>query len=141
MPWEPQFETGISQVDIQHRRLFDRLETVGRLAAQQAPYSEAEREEIKRSVYDLEDYSEAHFTLEETLMQENEYPGLEDHIKDHERFTATAKEMLVKLDKVLSADDKEIKSFVRQLYEFLQHWLKHHILVKDHQYVPYIHND
>ncbi|MCS6985596.1 MAG: bacteriohemerythrin [Leptospiraceae bacterium] len=137
MPWQESYETGITSVDLQHRRLFDRIERVHTFA-QKKEYSEKEREEIRDIMADLENYVAAHFTLEERLMQDNNYPQLEEHIREHEKFTEKINSLMSSLEGTLAGEDAKINEFLQDLSHFLENWLKGHILVKDFAYVPYI---
>lgn len=137
MPWQKSYETGIESVDIQHRRLFDRLENTKALLNLKE-YSAKDREKIKETILDLENYVATHFTLEERLMEDNNYPKLKEHIAEHERFSEKIQGILLKLDEILSQDDQKIHEFLKDLTDFLEKWLKGHILGSDFAYVPHL---
>ena len=76
--WTPDLATGSSQIDGQHLRLFqlfnDLDEAVGRLQGEGV---------VGRTLNALSVYVVAHFRMEEELMRQWAFPGLEAHLKDH----------------------------------------------------------
>jgi len=67
----------------------------------------------------LREYTENHFALEELYMQRAGYPGLEEHVRAHDRFRLEIEELLG--DREPDALDREIIS------TFLTEWLKRHV--------------
>ena len=65
--WDRQFETGIAEIDQQHRKLVQLINGLGRILAQ-----ESQPETFVRSLFrvfdELADYVEYHFEFEEELM-------------------------------------------------------------------------
>ncbi|NND66241.1 MAG: hemerythrin family protein [Halioglobus sp.] len=73
----------------------------------------------------LRDYTENHFALEELYMRRTHYPGLEEHVRAHDRFRSELEELLG--DREPDALDREIIS------TFLTEWLKRHVFGIDKQ--------
>lgn len=73
----------------------------------------------------LRDYTENHFALEELYMQRTGFPGLEEHVRAHDRFRAEVEELL--RDREADALEREI------IATFLTEWLKRHVFGIDKQ--------
>ena len=119
--WDSSFETGVSEIDEQHKILVDTLNTAGITLA--VDYDNSSLEQI---VNDLLSYSQYHFETEEELMLEYEYTSeLEtEHLKQHRDFCATVISVSndIHTGKAMPADD---------LLQFLKDWLTNHILNTD----------
>lgn len=122
--WQAQFETGVAEIDAQHRVLIQTLnEANARLRV------ETRREAIDQLLTDLLAYALYHFETEESLMREYDYPTHEAamaqaHVAQHRQFTA----MVVRTRERFAATgelDREA------LLAFLNHWLSTHILTID----------
>jgi len=83
-------------------------------------------EQIKANETDISifrrlcDYAENHFTVEEEYMKELDYPLIDEHIQEHNRFRA-------ELDDMINACQDYDESFRKALAEFLSNWLTSHI--------------
>lgn len=78
--WKPRLETGIAEIDRQHRELVD---AIGALGASLASTDEGGAE---RTLECLTGYVLVHFEAEERWMRENRFPLLKEHIAKHDRF-------------------------------------------------------
>jgi hemerythrin len=78
--WKPRLETGISDIDRQHREL---VEAIGALGASLASTDE---EGAARTLETLTGYVLVHFEAEERWMRENRFPLLKEHIAKHDQF-------------------------------------------------------
>jgi len=117
--WDESFMTGFTDIDDQHYHLVGLINAFGDFVT-----SEEKSEEVIKIVFnELYEYTSYHFKEEETLMElEGIDPYfLELHIKIHKEFLSKVKEMHEKV----SIDEP---TTLQHLYEFLVHWLTHHIL-------------
>lgn len=81
LEFDPVLLTGHSDIDAQHRELFARLG-----ALLDASREHRGRAEVARLLDFLGDYVVSHFSIEERVMAEAGYPGLEAHREEHRRF-------------------------------------------------------
>ena len=118
-PWTDKFLTGQKEVDEQHFYLVGLINKFIELITE----NKVSLHEVHEVYKALESYSIYHFKEEETLMElEGIDPSfLELHIKIHKEFLSKVKEMHEKV----SIDESRT---LQNLYEFLVHWLTHHIL-------------
>lgn len=87
--------TGNKTIDEQHKELIDRIQQF----VSACESEDARVKAIKMLDY-LDEYTEFHFKEEEKLQKDVDYPGLEEHIKKHEEFRHTIKELYDYLDEM-----------------------------------------
>jgi diguanylate cyclase (GGDEF)-like protein/hemerythrin-like metal-binding protein/PAS domain S-box-containing protein len=121
-PWNEHFNTGLSVIDEQHRKL---VEILNKLASNIAYNS---NEAVLCQVFDeLIDYTDYHFQTEEALW--HQYLPNDDldssHQKVHNDFIAT----VLKLKN--SQDSRPLSEVAEETLEFLARWLASHILETD----------
>ena len=121
--WGPVFETGLTEVDIQHHRLVELINEYGDHVARSP---DLQLEEIERLFVALADYAHYHFEEEETLMSEC---GLSEHYvtahrEQHAHFLAQVRQFFSSM----VPNDRDGQ---RRLLMFLVHWLAYHILGTD----------
>jgi hemerythrin len=87
--WNPDLATGSSQIDDQHLRLFQLFNDLEEAMARRQ--GEAE---VGRTLNALSVYVVAHFRMEEELMGQWAYPGLEAHRKDHRTMRVQVEAMV-----------------------------------------------
>ena len=119
--WDSSFETGIADVDAQHRRLVDIINSLVD-AIGHAPKSA-----LKDIVVQLKDYAQYHFQTEEKIMEEAGYAGLAEHRDEHAMFVDQI--LLFDLDVILASE-----GLAWDMLHFLRGWLTNHILVVDKRF-------
>lgn len=137
--WTSKLETNISEIDTQHKRLFFLLGEVEKLYNENKGNLTQKSKEIKESISALEQYTLSHFLIEERVMEDNDYPDLENHKELHNKFTdriAEVKEQMVSSS--FFQDEEKVDASISHLIKFLNTWLTSHIMVKDMDYKPYI---
>lgn len=124
----PEFETGISEIDTQHRRLFALVDRLNNLNQSEGEISPDKQRDIFE---DLKRYVSIHFFLEERIMEDEDYPRLESHRKSHLNFEGKISQLGKKLEDITP---KEAREIVGQLAPFLNDWLISHIKKSDMEY-------
>ena len=120
--WTPGMSVGIAKVDEQHRELFVRL---NRLVA--AIRRGAGGTELNSTVDFLGEYVHKHFSEEEELMAEHQYPQLESHRKLHAKFIADLEAIKARL----ASGDEDSDTIASELHLELRDWLVRHIIGVD----------
>ncbi|MBM4329112.1 MAG: bacteriohemerythrin [Deltaproteobacteria bacterium] len=82
IPWLPDYEVGVPQIDEQHRELFRMFNEL-----MDATWDGKGKEHAKASLAFLADYVVKHFAMEESLMQRHDYSGYAAHKKIHDDFS------------------------------------------------------
>lgn len=114
---------GVELIDQQHERLVDLINNLIEVGP-----DEGDRKMVGETLDELSDYIFKHFKEEETIMQQVEYPGLEEHRKLHKEFVK------VTMDFNKRFRMKEEGLGVEMLL-FLSSWLIDHIKGEDPNYL------
>ncbi|MGE4423524.1 MAG: bacteriohemerythrin [Pseudodesulfovibrio sp.] len=85
--FSPELTLGISELDSQHEALFSMLGRIDAVSPDMyRQLDDDETDEMLDIMNDLKDSVMQHFSFEENLMDEADYPGLDDQQDAHERF-------------------------------------------------------
>jgi hemerythrin-like metal-binding protein len=121
--WTPALSTGNEVLDEQHKALFRWLAELDSAATDARTLFGA------YAITRLKNYTRSHFAAEEALMKASGYPGLAQHIAEHESFRARLAELhLQSISEDISAET----------VKFLTDWLTNHIARSDMAYAPYL---
>lgn len=126
--WKDAFKIGITEIDLQHRELFnrfDRLETAIREGKGQ--------ESVIGTFQFLDNYVQRHFRAEEELQELYGYPHLAMHAAEHAAFRKRLKE----LEERLTIEDPSEK-LAGQIQTLLTQWLIAHVTNLDRELTGYI---
>ena len=107
LEWDPDHETGIAQIDREHRALFDEMNAIYRKvqSGHQDQVSGAALDQ-SRSRY------EAHFVSEENYMAQHGYAGLDSHRAEHAEFLGRFDELHEAFRKGQVQRELEVLSFL-----------------------------
>lgn len=118
--WSTLFETGLADVDQQHKRLVELVNYLGRNAQNPAP------EQIDGILKELADYTVYHFSFEEGIMRQ--YGVFSEHSIPHQK---THQEFIRQVQIWLDRRRGREPVSLQHLLEFLANWLVFHILGDD----------
>ena len=121
--WAPDMETGYSDIDTQHKQLFKigrdleqliRIQCIG-----------VTDKQLLDVVCELRDFTGYHFYVEESMMQEMDYPRINTHKKFHKKCS----DYVMKLDlpKIKEEPVKQLKL----VKDEVQSWIMTHVLSED----------
>ena len=121
MKWVPEYNTGIDVIDDQHRRILYYINEIDAIDVN------TDRERVKQILENIIDYTQSHFTFEESLQEEAGYKYRVPHKRVHDLF----------IKKIESYRDRfELgHSIEAELHEVLSKWLINHIQQDDADYV------
>lgn len=124
--WKDEYSVGIDSIDQQHKRLLNLINQL------QTAVDYSTGEEFEREALDeLVDYTKTHFTYEEGLMEQNDYPDFVPHKAQHEK-------MIKEVEKVLSVYEEDHDTAMSNAANFLKDWLINHINGTDKEYSSYL---
>ena len=126
LTWGYACAVGVQAMDDQHGILMDTLNEL-RMAA----VGGAGRERISQIVDRLFEYTRMHFESEESLMEEEGFPGLEEHREEHHKLLV---EMLEVADRVRYGEGVEMQS----IFCTLRDSYIRHIEGQDCEYGPWM---
>lgn len=116
---------GIVEIDAQHRQLARLISAINSIADRQASQLN-----IVIAVSDLYDYLIEYFSEEEGRMLDSGYPGLDEHLKEHDKLK-------VRFRIVISTKCEDYK-FGEMVSKLLKDWLVEHIRGPDAVYLYWL---
>ena len=124
--WKEDYSVGIKSIDDQHKKLLNLINQL-QTAVDYSTGDQFEREALD----ELVNYTKTHFTFEEGLMKDNDYPDYEPHKAQHVK-------MIKKVEEVLAEYEKDHDTAMSNASEFLKDWLINHINGTDKEYSSYL---
>jgi hemerythrin len=124
--WDASYSVNIKSCDAEHQRLFYLINTL-----HEAMKSGQGHTLIDEIVHELESYTQTHFHAEEAMLQRAQYPNLDDHRLQHQKFVAQVKQF---------RDDLDARGRVNSItvLTFLRDWLANHIKQTDKGYSEHL---
>ena len=113
MKWIPEYNTGIDVIDDQHKRILDYINEIDDVSVK------TDRARIRQILDNIIDYTQSHFTFEESLQEEAGYKYRVPHKRVHDLF----------IKKIENYRDRfeEGHSIESELNDVLAKWLINHI--------------
>lgn len=124
--WENAFSVGHVLMDTHHRIFFGMVKEFSEQSENCDFYA------IRKRIDFLAEYTVMHLAAEEKLMQEVNYPELENHKAIHEAFTSQVQT----IRDAYSANPGSITA--EHILKLMQDWFVHHIMDTDKGYMPYV---
>ncbi len=119
MEWNSCYNLGISRLDEQHRRLIAMLNTT-----YDCCLDDDWEDSVERTVEELDVYARSHFSAEEQLMKNSDYPARQMHVEEHDLFIRQVAQLRQDL-----FDGNGLLAM--EMLTFLGTWLVAHILDAD----------
>lgn len=128
LEWNGDFSVNIKQFDNQHKKIVNLINEL-----HTAMLHAKGKEVLGKILNDLSDYTVFHFSSEEKIMQEYNYPGYVMHKAEHDKLTKQVAELV--------ENYKSGKQLISQeVMNFLKKWLVEHIAGSDKKYSTYLNN-
>jgi len=118
--WRKEFETGIADVDHEHRELVDLINEL-----HEALRVDADRDTISNFLGEVFARISAHFALEETVMRKHRYDEYEAHKAEHEKLLDEIRDIMDAHEESDSAD------YQSTLSTTIRDWFVNHFKNKD----------
>lgn len=126
LEWNETFSTNIRQFDEDHKKMFFLLQNVYHQVFECKDLEE-ERELTERTLMELADYVAYHFSAEEKLMQQYQYPDYLAHKKEHAYYIG-------EVNKLLDQHKRGAVALSFPTFMTLKDWINKHILIRDKKY-------
>ncbi len=120
--------TGNTLIDGQHQELIGKINDLLRACET----GDGKKKALSTLDY-LEEYTNFHFSQEEALQEEIEYPGLKEHRAKHQEFVESIKELYEMLEEQEGPTD----AFVQQVNKNVVDWFVNHIQGFDRSVAEY----
>lgn len=124
--WRDEYNLNIKKIDEQHKKLIKLIDDLATKMKEKKSI-----DVLNKVVAELDEYTKTHFSFEEKLMEEYEYPEYKLHKNEHDYYTQKVfsyKERLYKNSFALSTE----------ILITLKEWWEKHILVTDKKYAPFL---
>jgi hemerythrin-like metal-binding protein len=118
--WRKEFETGIADVDHEHRELVDLINEL-----HETLRVDADRDTISNFLGEVLARISAHFALEETVMRKHRYDEYEAHKAEHEKLLDEIRDIM---DAHEASDSADYQS---TLSTTIRDWFVNHFKNKD----------
>ena len=118
--WRKEFETGIAEVDSEHREL---VELINELHKQLD--NKASKQAISEFLGEVFAKISSHFALEESVMRKYSYDQYSDHKNDHEKLLDDIRQIMDDFE-----DNKYI-DYAEALTDAVHDWFVNHFKTKD----------
>ncbi len=124
LKWKDEYSMHEIEIDKQHKKLFELSNEIYNFVQQGID----DKEHFRELFVALNDYSIEHFIYEEIYIQEEDFPGLEEHILQHQQFNRKLKKLI--------EEDKHVED----IGNFVTTWLVKHVIEEDMKYKKFIKN-
>lgn len=135
--WTPDLSVGEKTIDNQHQKLINQINVIIKISSS----SDTHMNQLRDANHFLHIYIKEHFSYEETYMIKNNFPGIEAHKKEHQKFISFyddfQKEIKEKTNVKYFASI-EVKEMLKDIEKFLGNWFIKHIKGSNHKYAVYI---
>lgn len=121
-----EYKTGVIWQDFQHRQLIDLFQKV-----MEAKNNDTDQNLYRYTVAFLAMYVNHHFSLEEQYMEQYDFPGREEHIREHKAF-------IKELKAFRSENNTYTSEGADKLIKKIGEWIMGHILDIDKQLGEFI---
>ena len=125
LKWKDEYSMGEIEIDKQHKGLFELSNDIYHLV--EAGIDDSER--FRELFMALTDYTIDHFIYEEMYIQEEGFPGLEEHIEQHLEFSNKLRDICIGIDK---------ETHIADIGEFVTTWLVDHVINEDMKYKKFV---
>lgn len=120
--WEDSYNVDIIVIDQQHRKLVDLIN-----GFHDAMANKKTNEFMTDLFIGLIQYTKSHFATEERYFRQYDFPGAENHQKEHQKFIEKVADMKERFDKGQLILTLEVMNFLKD-------WLVNHIQGTDKKY-------
>ncbi len=130
MKWTPQMSVGLPELDADHQQLIEIINSLERPAGNT-------EEGLRQALVALGRYVEFHFAREERVMAACGYRGLAEHQQEHRDFAEKIRSYAAAAGSAAAGPT----TTNIELVNYLNEWLRHHILIVDMAYRPVVEGD
>ena len=129
MRWPEEFNSGHHTIDQCHRQLFAHLNRLVASCEQGRGCQQA-----LSLIHFLRNNLQQHFQVEEELMQRVRFPERPQHVRKHQEFSRTIRQLSAEIKKDAPAEDETMTA----INEAVIDWVFHHICVEDRAFCAFL---
>lgn len=128
LQWDESLVLDLAEIDNQHRSIFEHFQKMSEAVQKGAP-----TEVIEQLSVFLCEYADLHFTAEEKIMAEYNYPEIDYQRREHEEFTRDANSLKETIKQAGVSQEMAIETTGK-----LFRWIIKHIKTDDKKMVAYV---
>lgn len=128
MMWKDSLLIGVNKIDTQHKELCDKIDALFEACKQGKG-----RDEIIKTMNFLENYTIKHFSEEEQMQRNSDYPKVKEHRDIHQNFI----KQIADLKQELQRDGASV-AIVAKINTLVINWLIAHIQNVDKELAQYV---
>ena len=125
LPWDIKFEIGHERIDSEHRIFLSLIRDLSVYAE-----TKVAKKRVERTLNEIYKYADFHFTSEENIMADFDYPHISEHHQTH-------KMLLAQLKNVIHDFHSESQS-AEEIVSFLFQWFALHTTQDDKRIAEFI---
>lgn len=126
--WQDAYCIDVDEIDVQHRKLLSIVNEFFDVATgHPADYPI----KVGRCLKKLADYTHYHFASEEMLMEQYQFPNIQQHKEEHANF-------IMQLSAKVPQIAKGNQAMGQELYQFLLDWIVNHIAHSDRLWADHV---
>jgi hemerythrin-like metal-binding protein len=126
--WDESYRIDIGEIDNQHKKLMQIMNDL-HAAMRQGKGKQV----IGDIISSLVDYTNYHFSLEQSIFEQYKYPAALSHLAEHQEFIDRVNDFTKKFS-------ENQLGLTLEVMNFLSNWLTRHIKGSDMQYAKYLHS-
>lgn len=127
--WDKSYSVGVRMIDAQHKKLFEMLNELHKIAK---GIDGENAEPLENIILILAAYVDFHFRTEEEYFEKFDYEKTKEHMTQHKFYADKIREFKEKYK-------KGEKGLAGELIIFLEDWIKYHIKINDRKYAECFH--
>lgn len=120
LQWTSVLSMGVPELDAEHEEMFTRMDRL------HDAILAGERAEVSRMIEYLREHAVRHLAAEETMMVAIGYPDRERHLREHEAFLATVRELTRRHDA-----NGPTAVLVHDVERAVSRWIEGHVATQD----------
>lgn len=124
--WNDSLKLGVTKIDKQHEKLIGLINDLYDACTQNKA-----QDVVDEIVSEAHDYIDYHFTTEQRLMEEHDYPDLGDHIDEHDDYIVQSSDHLM-------ASQEGESGLADDVLDYLTGWWKTHINGTDRKLAKFL---
>lgn len=120
--WRSSYETGVEEMDMQHKKLIDLINILYRVMRNKESVAV-----VEGVINEMADYAGVHFRDEEAMLKAIGYPQYDEHISRHRAYRS-------QMENLMGNYEEDPENTVKEIYAFLRQWWIEHIIEEDKLY-------
>lgn len=122
LKWRQSYETGVEEMDEQHKKLIDLINTMYRVMR-----GKHEASAVDGVLEEMAEYAGVHFKAEEAMLKSLDFKEYQDHVALHQEYQ-------LRMEELMAEHSREPEKAEKNIYTFLRKWWLEHIVQEDTLY-------